>query len=173
MDHRAEVHGRSAGAQISHGHQRWEREDPRHDQNLRDARKEDVQERAAGAAGGGGGEEDEGIGGLGCKTRYNKWGWTDIRFTGSFYPDRMNANIFGDLSHSVISFSVYFFVLILEKKKLKYKVSHICNSISKHKYDLLSKDKDNGFLYIFYSQNMGVRKKNYSCMMVSVFLLKS
>lgn len=58
VDHGAEVHGRSAGAEVPHGHQRWEREDPRHDQNLRDAGKEDVQEGAAGAARGGGGEEE-------------------------------------------------------------------------------------------------------------------
>lgn len=51
VDHSAEVHGRSAGAQVPHGHQRRKREDPRHDQNLRDAGKEDLQERASGTAG--------------------------------------------------------------------------------------------------------------------------
>jgi len=56
VDHSAEVHGRSARAQVPHGHQRRQREDPRDDQNLRVAGEEDVQERAAGAAGGGGGE---------------------------------------------------------------------------------------------------------------------
>jgi len=56
VDHRAEVHGRLTGAQESDGDKRRQREDPRHDEDLRDPRKEDVQERAAGAAGGGGGE---------------------------------------------------------------------------------------------------------------------
>lgn len=59
VDHGAEVHGRSPGAKVPHGHQRRQREDPSHDQNLRDAGEKDVQARAAGAARGGRGEEEE------------------------------------------------------------------------------------------------------------------
>lgn len=51
VDHDSPLHGGPSRTQIPHGHQRRQREDPRHDQDLRDARQEDLQERAAGSAG--------------------------------------------------------------------------------------------------------------------------
>lgn len=57
VDHSAAFHGRLARTKVPHGHQQWERENSRHDQNLRDTREEDVQERAAGSAAGGGGKK--------------------------------------------------------------------------------------------------------------------
>ena len=88
LDHSAEVHGRPAGAQVPHSHQRWKREDPRNDQNLRDAGKEDLQERAAGAAGGGGGEDLYVLyrAALSCAK-------VKMRFTVNFPTKRTNRNM--------------------------------------------------------------------------------
>lgn len=58
VDNNTALHGRPTRAQIPHGHHWREREDPGHDQNLRDTGKENLQERAAGTAGGGGGKEE-------------------------------------------------------------------------------------------------------------------
>lgn len=57
VDHSAAFHGRLARTKVPHGHQQWERENSRHDKDLRDTREEDVQERAAGSAAGGGGKK--------------------------------------------------------------------------------------------------------------------
>lgn len=51
VDHDSPVHGWPSRTQIPHGHQRRQREDSCHDQDLRDAWQENLQERTAGSAG--------------------------------------------------------------------------------------------------------------------------
>lgn len=51
VDHDSPVYGWPSRTQIPHGHQRRQREDSCHDQDLRDTWQENLQERAAGSAG--------------------------------------------------------------------------------------------------------------------------